>query len=337
MVQATGLVLKRTKVWWDAARWMALPQSAMPCLVAGLIAFYHGLFDPVRFLVTFIGLMAVSLGTYLLDDYADLKIAGFSVRNELQQAGDIVRTTKAPHVVNGTIKLNHVLYVSLGLFTVGIMACVYLAVVSGWPVAAIATGGAFICFFYSMPPLSLCYRGMGEAAVAVSMGPMICVGTYYAVAQCFSWELLLLSIPIGILIALILYVHSIMDFKPDLKVKKTTLVAILGSQQKAILLLPVLFVIAYGVIIAGVVLNVLPLTDLITLLTLPLAIKLVQLMRQLGRGDYGDIKRTWWMGSMEKGMGVGMDWFMVRWYLARNLMISTTLLIFVAYGSALAF
>jgi len=309
----------------------------MPCLVAGLVAFYQGLFDPLLFLVTLIGLMAVHLGANLLDDYADLKIAGFSVRNELQQAGDMVRTTKAPQVVNGTIKLDHVLYVSLGLFTVGIMACAYLAVVSGWPVAAIAAGGAFICFFYSMPPLSLCYRGMGEAVVAVSMGPMICVGTYYAVAQRFSWEPFLISIPIGILIALVLYVHSIMDFKPDLRVKKRTLVAVLGSQQKAILLLPVLFVIAYGVIVTGVVLNILPFTTLLVLLSLPLAIKLVQLMLQLGRGDYGDVKRTWWMGPMEHAMGIGMDWFMVRWYLARNLMIFTTLLIFVAYGMALAF
>jgi len=309
----------------------------MPCAVAGLIAFCNDLFDPLRFVVTLIGLMAVHLGTNLLDDYADLRIGGFSVRSELQQAGDTVRTTKAPHIVDGTIKLNHVLYVSLGLFTLGIMACAYLIRVSGWPVAAIAAGGAFICFFYSMPPLSLCYRSMGEAVVGLAMGPMICVGTYYAVAQHFSWEPFLVSITIGIMIALILYVHSIMDFKPDLKVRKRTLVVSLGSQQRAILLLPVVLTIAYGAIVIGVALNILPLTTLLILLSLPLAIKLYQLMRQLGRGDYGDIKRTWWMGPMEHYMGKGMDWFMIRWYLARNLMISTTLLIFAAYGAALVF
>jgi len=103
------------------------------------------------------------------------------------------------------------------------------------------------------------------------------------------------------------------------------------------LLLPVVLTIAYGAIVIGVALNILPLTTLLILLSLPLAIKLYQLMRQLGRGDYGDIKRTWWMGPMEHYMGKGMDWFMIRWYLARNLMISTTLLIFAAYGAALVF
>lgn len=40
---------------------------------------------------------------------------------------------------------------------------------------------------------------------------------------------------------------------------------------------------------------------------------------------------------MEHGMGMGIDWFMTRWYLARNLMITTTVLIFAAYIMALIF
>ncbi len=328
-------IMTRTKIWWDAARWLALPQSAMACAVGGLIAFYHGKFDPLLFLVTFAGLVAVHLGTNLLDDYADLKIGGFSIRNKVQQAGDTVRTEKAPYVINGTIKLDHVLYVSLGLFALGLLAGAYLTAISGWPVAAIAAAGAFFCFFYSMPPVKLCYRGMGEVAVAFSFA-MTCVGTYYAVAQSFSWEPVFISVPIGIMVGLILYVHSIMDFKPDLAVKKRTLVMVLGNQQKAIRLLPLAFVIAYGSIIGGIAMDILPLTTLLTLLSIPMAIKLAQLMRRIGQGDY-EVKRTWWMGPMESGLVEIGQWFMVRWYLARNLMVATTLLIFAAYIIALVF
>lgn len=326
-------IMTRTKIWWEAARWEALPQSAIACAAGGLIAFYHGKFDLLRFLVTFAGVMAVHLGTNLLDDYADLKIGGFSIRNEVKQAGNAVRALKAPYVVDGTIKLQHVLYVSLGLFALGVLAGAYLTAISGWPVAAIAAAGAFFCFFYSMPPVKLCYRGMGEATVALSFA-ITCVGTYYAVAQSFSWEPVLISAPIGIMVSLILYVHSIMDFKPDLAVKKRTLVMVLGNQQKAVQLLPLALVISYGSIIGGVAVNILPLTTLLTLLSIPLAVKLVQLMRRLSHGDY-EVRRTWWMGPMERGLMEVGQWFMIRWYLARNLMVTTTLLIFVAYIMAL--
>ena len=336
MIQSVS-VAQKIRIWWDSARWVALPNSGMPCILGGLIAFSDGSFNLVRFVIAFFGVMAVHLGTNLLDDYADLKIGGFSLRDKVQKIEDKgVRTIKAPYVVDGTIRLNHVLYFSLALFAVGIAAGVYLTIASGWPVAVIAILGAIICFFYSMPPLSLCYHGMGEMVVGLAMGPGICLGTYYAVAQSFSWTPVLIGITIGCLVGLVLYVHSIMDFKPDLAAKKKTVVAYIGDRQKAIKLLPVILAVAYGTVILGILLRVLPPATLLVFLSLPMAIKLIQLMNRLGKGDYGETKLTWWMGPMEQ-MIEGLEWFLIRWRLARNLMMTITLLIFIAYAVELAF
>jgi len=323
------LVISRARIWWNAARWLALPNTVTSAVLGGLIALANGKFDPVLFAIALAGLVAVHLGTNLLDDYADLKISGFTSG----AADGKLHPRKAPYVVSGTLKLNHVLYVSLGLFSFGVAACVYLTIVSGWLVAAIAATAAIICFFYSMPPLSLGYRGMGEIIVALATGPGICLGTYYAVTQTLSWEPVFVGLTIGILVGLILYIHSIMDYHPDQVVKKKTLVALIGDRHKAIQLLSLAFALAYGLVIAGVVLAILPLTALLMLLSSPLALKVVQTINELDKGEYEPVEWKWWMGPRgQKRGGRESEWFMTRWYLTRNTMLATALLAFVAYA-----
>ncbi len=331
------LATNKVKIWWDSARWVALPNSAVPCLLGGLLAFVHDKFNLLYFSIAFLGIIVVHLGTNLLDDYADLKIGGSSLRDRVQDANsDPIRTVKARYVLNGDIKLNHLLYASLGLFAPGIAACIFLTIKSGWPVAAIAAIGALICFFYSMPPISLSYHGLGELVVSAAMGPGICLGTYYAVSGSFSWEAILISIPVGVLVGLILFVHSIMDYKPDAAVNKKTLVAILGNRRRAVNLVPVLLTLAYGIVVYGVILRILPLYTLLVFLSLPMAIGLVQSTFKLKDGRYDQIQARWWMGPMEQ-MLEGHDWFLIPWRQARNLLIAFTLLVFLAYAIELIF
>jgi 1,4-dihydroxy-2-naphthoate octaprenyltransferase len=330
-VALTGKVA-RLRVWLVAARYLALPQVIIPCFLGALIAFTHAQFDILLFFICLIGLTAVGLGTYLLDDYFDLKLAGTHYREEIQREGSKVRTLKAPLVTDGTIKLEHVLYVGLGLFVIGALACAYLTIISGWLVLALSLAGVFICFFYSAPPIKLGYRGFGEISVALTTGPMICLGTYYVLTNDISLEPIMASLPIGILVGTILYIHSIMDSEPDKVVGKRTMAITLGSQEKAVRILPLPLSLSYLILILGVGLKILSPLLLIALLTIPISYKLVKLMLPLGQGDFRDIRRAWWMGPMEIYAGEPQTaWFMVRWYLARNLFIATTLLIFIGY------
>jgi 1,4-dihydroxy-2-naphthoate polyprenyltransferase len=335
--QNIQLSTNKFKIWWDTTRWVALPQSAMPALLGGLLAFAHDKFNWLYFIIAFLGVLVVHAGTNLLDDYGDLKMGGDTIREKVQsESDDPVRIAKAPYVLNGDISLKQLLLASFILFALGIAACIYLTIQSGWPVAAIAAAGALICFFYSMPPLKLSYRGMGELVVSASMGPGICLGTYYAVTGGFSWEPVLISLPIGLLIGQILFIHSVMDYRPDRAVSKRTLVAVLGSQSRAIAVLPYLIAAIYGCIIVGIILRILPLTTLLVLLTLPMAIAFLQTGQKLKKGQYDEIKAKWWMGPMEQ-MIEGHEWFLITWRQARNLLIFFTLLIFLAYAIELIF
>jgi 1,4-dihydroxy-2-naphthoate octaprenyltransferase len=65
-----------------------------------------------------------------------------------------------------------------------------------------------------------------------------------------------------------------------------------------------------------------------------MAIKLTQLMNLLQEEPKKEVMRARWMGPMERFDEIqkaGIGWFMVRWYLARNLFMATTALIFVGY------
>jgi len=324
--------------WLKAARYIALPQALIPCLLGGLVALSHEQFDILRFVIAFIGIAIVTSGTYLLDDYFDYRAGSTFIREEVERiesAGIKPRPalTKCYYILNGTIRLEDVFRVGVGCLIIGGLIGIYLTLVSGWMVLWLSLAGAMICYFYSAPPLKLGYRGLGEITVALTMGPMISLGTYYVLTQDINLEPIIVSIPIGVLIGTVLYVHSIMDFDADKAAGKKTLAGLLG-QGRSIRMLPLPFVISYGVLVAGVILKILPLIMLIALLTIPMAYKLIQLMNRLAKGDPSNTSRAWWMGPMEmwnEPFIVVMRGFMIRWYLARNLFIVTTLLIFIGY------
>jgi 1,4-dihydroxy-2-naphthoate octaprenyltransferase len=95
----------------------------------------------------------------------------------------------------------------------------------------LGVAGVACAFFYHAPPLRLSYRGLGELAVALSYGPLICCGTYLVQrGQVATW-VSLLSIPLGILIAAFLWINEFPDYLADRASGKRTLVVRLGRPR----------------------------------------------------------------------------------------------------------
>lgn len=90
--------------------------------------------------------------------------------------------------------------------------------------------GMACAYFYHAPPLSLSYRGWGEAAVGICYGPLICSGTYLVQRGSVPAPIVALSAPLGILIAAFLWINEFPDFRADLRAGKKTLVVRLGRQ-----------------------------------------------------------------------------------------------------------
>ena len=88
--------------------------------------------------------------------------------------------------------------------------------------------GVALAFFYHGAPLRLSYRGLGEIAVGVCYGPLIGCGTYLVQRGRVSPEVLLLTAPLGILVAAFLWINEFPDYQADRGAGKRTLVVRLG-------------------------------------------------------------------------------------------------------------
>jgi 1,4-dihydroxy-2-naphthoate octaprenyltransferase len=93
-------------------------------------------------------------------------------------------------------------------------------------------GGA-LAFFYHAPPLALSYRGLGELAVGLAYGPLIAGGAYVVQRGTFVSDHLLLSLPLGLLIAAFLWINEFPDRRADEASSKRTLVVRLGEERAA--------------------------------------------------------------------------------------------------------
>ena len=99
-----------------------------------------------------------------------------------------------------------------------------------WPGVA----GIACAFFYHAPPVKLSYRGLGEAAVAICYGPLVCSGTYLVQRGSVPFRVLVLSMPLGILIAAFLWINEFPDYRSDLSAGKRTLVVRLGRRRASL-------------------------------------------------------------------------------------------------------
>ena len=170
-----------------------------------------------------------------------------------------------------------ILYVSLIFFAIGSSIGLYLNYICGKNIILILGAiGVFLGFFYSARPFKIGYGGLGELATGIGFGPLMVMGAYYVGAQALSFKIFLASIPIGILIALVLFINEFPDYIGDKAVGKRTLVVILGKKT-AVILYQALLVFLYAFIIWLVIIKFLPVFCLAVLLTLPMTFKAFKL------------------------------------------------------------
>jgi len=101
-------------------------------------------------------------------------------------------------------------------------------------VLAIAAVGVVLAYFYHAPPLKLSYRGLGELAVAVTYGPLICAGTYLVQRHAIPAHVWLVSIPLGLLVGAFLWINELPDRRADAAAGKRTLVVRLGAARASV-------------------------------------------------------------------------------------------------------
>lgn len=264
------------KLWLKAIRVPFLTATIIPVLLGALLAWHNtSIFMWQLFLLTLFGAIFIHAGTNLANDFFD-HLAGCDEANPNPtpfSGGSRV-------IQEGLVSPKKILYASLIFFILGSSIGLYLNYVCGKNVILVlGIIGVFLGIFYTAKPFRIGYGSFGELAVGVGFGPLMVMGAYYVQAKEIPLEAFLVSIPIGILIALVLFINEFPDYTGDKAVGKKTLVVILGK-RKAVVLYHLLLASAYICTLLLIVFKYLPNTCLIVFLSLPLAFKAFRISRK---------------------------------------------------------
>jgi 1,4-dihydroxy-2-naphthoate octaprenyltransferase len=201
-----------------ATRLPFLTATFVPVLLGIAVAAWTNGFNWWLALLTVLGGACIHLGLNVANDVFDTTSGADEANvNPTQFSGG----SRVVHY--GLLSLRTIALLSLGFYAVGIAIGVGLAALRGWDLLWLGVAGALLSFFYTAPPLKLVHRGMGEIVVALGFGPIMTLGAYFVQAREYDLEPLLVSIPVGILIALVLYVNEVPDRPADASAGKRTL------------------------------------------------------------------------------------------------------------------
>ncbi len=263
------LTAKRAAIWLKAMRLPFLTATIVPVTLGSIIAWHDTAgFIWSRFWLVILGASLIHIGTNLANDYFDhLSGADKANPNPTPFSGG------SRVIQEGLILPKQILYASLAAFILGGLIGLYLNYLCGQNIILIlGVIGVFLGFFYTAGPFSIGYKRFGELAVGIGFGPLMVMGAYFVQARNLPLSVFLVSVPIGILIALVVFINEFPDYASDKSVGKNTLVVVLG-REKAVRLYHALLALTYLYVILLVVSKIMPLSCLIVFLSLPLALK----------------------------------------------------------------
>ncbi len=256
------------KVWIRAMRAPFFQAVIVPSLLGTAIAWYRtGAFYWQYFLLATLGVIFINAGTNLANDYFDHQSRSDDINKEATAISGGSRVIQENLISPGKIY-----QVSLIFFGLAALVGLYLTFVRGLVVLIIGILGVLLGYFYTASPIRLGYRGWGEFVAGLNCGPLVVAGAYYVQAQTLTLEALFISVPVGLLIAAVLYINEFPDYACDKAAGKNTLIVRIGRKRARKGFYSLLLG-AYLLIILGAILRILPWMVLLSLLTFPLAWK----------------------------------------------------------------
>jgi 1,4-dihydroxy-2-naphthoate octaprenyltransferase len=256
----------RLGLWIRALRAPFFQAVVIPSLLGVAAAWYHtGLFHLGYFILALVGVVCVNAGTNLANDYFDHKSGADELNPEHTRFSGGSRVIQEGLMSPGTF-----LYGSLAFFALAVAIGLYLVHARGWGVLFIGLIGVASGYFYTALPLKIGYRGWGELLAGLNCGPLVVLGAFYVQTRTLSPAVFVASLPIGLLIAAILYINQFSDYEADKAANKANLIVKMGP-QRALKGFYFLLMGAYSVTILGCVLGLIPWLGLVSLLTVPIA------------------------------------------------------------------
>lgn len=214
----------------------------------------NGLFSPIALVLCILGIIFLHLTSNIYNDYFDVIDGTDEANTEYFNAGLNSTVLEGAQLSGGSRSIE------LGLITLegtkslarkmligALLTASTLLYVSytitdsisnAQNAAIIGLIGLFLGYFYTARPIRLASRrGLGELAIFLAFGPLLTLGTLFAIStttiELFSvdfYNAIYLGIPLGLLTTNILYINQFPDANSDATTGKNHLVVTLGKK-----------------------------------------------------------------------------------------------------------
>ena len=213
--------------------------SLLPVLVIGayFAGIGDGLFNISLFILTLFGILIAHLGVNVFNDYFDGKDGTDEANTEyFQQVSGGSRAIELG-LISLTGTRNLAIILTLIALAIGSYIFTHVDPNNKDGVWQILLSGLFLGYFYTARPLRLvARRGLGEIAIFLAFGPLLTLGTGFAifngdfVNSDHFFNCILMGIPMGLLTTNILLINEFPDMKSDAKTGKNHLVVTFGKK-----------------------------------------------------------------------------------------------------------
>jgi 1,4-dihydroxy-2-naphthoate octaprenyltransferase len=222
------------RVWMRAVRIFSFTASIIPVLVGSAFALARDAFDLAVSPLILVACVLCHAGCNLANDYFDHR-KGIDDGASLGIGGVIQDGWLTADEVRGGMIAGFALATAAGLVVLGL---------STWWLAILAVPSLLAAILYTGGPKPLGYHALGEVTVWLFMGMGIVCGTFVAMTERLTWEVLVGSLGISALVAAILHANNLRDFESDRAAGKRTLAHVIGWEW-AVREFTLLVVIAY--------------------------------------------------------------------------------------------
>jgi 1,4-dihydroxy-2-naphthoate octaprenyltransferase len=269
-------VRRRADGLYEIVRPFAFTASVIPVLAGASLAWVKDLWAWPPFIACVLGAVLLHAGTNVVNEVYDVR-----------KGIDTITSPRASHaIVKGRISERAALLFAGMAFALAVGVGVYLAWSRGLPIVALGLIGLIGGWGYTAPPLEYKNRALGVPLVFVLMGPLMVEGAFFAVSGTWSLTALVLSVPVGLLVAAILHGNEWRDIREDSRAGISTLSSRIGRRW-AHYGYVALVLGAYMVLAVTVILGVLPAWSMLAILSLPF---LAQVIRSAELGATGQAR-----------------------------------------------
>ncbi|MGM9946341.1 MAG: 1,4-dihydroxy-2-naphthoate polyprenyltransferase [Lysinibacillus sp.] len=234
------------KLMWKMTRPHTLTATFAPVILGTVMALAVTDIDWAMLAAIMSACLCLQIATNLFNEYYDFK-RGLDTAHSVGIGGGIVRHGLKP---------SNVLTVAFVLYGIAAILGVYICMNSSWWLVAIGIFGMAVGYLYTGGPLPIAYTPFGELFAGVLMGSGFVLISYFVQTGTITWDSVLISLPIAILVGAINMSNNIRDIEEDIIGGRKTLAILLG-RDRAIMLLMIAFIVSFawivGLIVVGII------------------------------------------------------------------------------------